>query len=107
MSYDYATQRGNVVPFKGNFALSLSDIGKLFRCDDTANITVTVPSPLPDGFNVAFVMGSTGTVTIATDGISVNRSGKTALSAQYQVGSLLVIKTTSGNAEFVLGGDFA
>ena len=38
----------DVVPFTGNRTLSLDDNGKVLRCDDTSNVTVTVPRGLPE-----------------------------------------------------------
>ncbi|MGY3358814.1 hypothetical protein ACVWZK_005477 [Bradyrhizobium sp. GM0.4] len=93
MSYDLAKQRGFVVPFTGNLAITRDDEGKIFRSDDTANVTVTIANDLPIGFNVGFVMYSTGTITLAASPHVVNRSGKTVLSTQYQTGSLMVMQT--------------
>lgn len=108
MSYDYAALRGNIVSFTGSFTLSRSDAGKVFRCDDTANVTVTVPGDLEEGFNCGFLMYNTGTVTIAAGLGAVNKSGKTALSTQYQSGSVFVSKAAGFKSqEFLLGGDFA
>src|SRR4051812_42816612 len=42
MSYNYATDRGLVVPSTGNLVITRNEEGKIFRCDDTANVTVTV-----------------------------------------------------------------
>lgn len=105
----YATQRGNIEPFTGSFALKSDDMGKVFRCDDTANVTITVPNDLPQGFNCGFIMYGTGTVTLAMASGAVNRSAKTALSTQYNRGSLIVAKqvTASNAAECLIGGDFA
>jgi hypothetical protein len=63
MSYVYGALRGNVVPFTGSFTLTRSHAGIIWRCDDTANVTVTVPADLESGFNTSFIMYSTGTVT--------------------------------------------
>lgn len=38
MSYNYATDRGLIVPFTGNLIITRNDEGKIFRCDDTANV---------------------------------------------------------------------
>ncbi|WP_234678912.1 hypothetical protein [Bradyrhizobium monzae] len=113
MSYDYSTGRVQVVPFTGSFTLKSEDIGKLFRCDDTANVTVTVPPDLHSGFSAGFLQYSTGTVTLVAANNASNKSGKTALSSQYQGGSILVTKRSGGDFgvivtnEFVVGGDFA
>ena len=109
-AYDFATQMGNVEGFTGSFTLKTEDNGKVFRCDDTANVTVTVDPSLPQGFNVGFAMWNTGSVSIANGVGAINRSGKTALSTQYQSGTLIVLKqATTGNTapEYTLAGDFA
>jgi hypothetical protein len=104
---DLATQFGNLQKFTGNLTLSPEDNGKLLRCEDGSNVTVTAPATLPEGFNIGFLMWAAGTVTVAAGAGATNRSSKTALSTQYQVGSLIVAKNAGGAAEFVLGGDFA
>jgi hypothetical protein len=108
MSYSHANLRGNIVSLTEGFTLSPSDEGKLFRCENTANIVITVPGTLPEGFNCGFIMWSTGTITLTPTVGVVNRSGKTALTTQYQSGSLMVIKFM-GHAkhDFLVGGDFA
>ncbi|MGY3590125.1 hypothetical protein ACVIGB_010291 [Bradyrhizobium sp. USDA 4341] len=113
MSYIYADFRGNVVPFIGNLTVTRSDAGKIFRCDDPANVTVTVPADLDTGFNVGFIAFNTGTITLAPGSGAANRSGKTVLSTQYQVGSFMVVNKTGGDfgvppkIDFLVGGDFA
>lgn len=105
---DHDIFNGKVERLTGDKTLSPSDKGKLFRCDSAANVTVTAPANLPEGFNVGLAMWAAGTVTVAAGSGATNRSSKTALSTQYQMGSLLVMKNASGAAaEFVLGGDFA
>ena len=98
MLYPVPNNAFPAVPFTGNRTLRTDDNGKLLRCDDNSNVTVTVPAGLPVGFNVAFVMWGAGTVTIAAGSGATNRSNKTSLSTQYQAGSLVVLKA----AEFVL-----
>jgi hypothetical protein len=73
---------------------------------------VTIANDLHIGFNVGFVMYSTGTITLAASPHVVNRSGKTVLSTQYQTGSLMVMQRTGGlgiygDIEYLTGGDFA
>ncbi|MET4719248.1 hypothetical protein ABIF63_003354 [Bradyrhizobium japonicum] len=73
---------------------------------------MTVLNDLDAGFNVGFVIYNTGTVTLVAGGHAVNKSGKTALSTQYQAGSLFVMKRSGGpgilgDIEFLAGGDFA
>lgn len=112
MSYNYATDRGLIVPFTGNLVITRNDEGKIFRSDDTNNITVAVPNDLHDGFNIGFITCSTGTITLVAGPHVTNRSNKIALSSQYQSGSLMVIKRSGGlgvlgDIEFMTGGDFA
>ncbi|MCK1436852.1 MULTISPECIES: hypothetical protein [unclassified Bradyrhizobium] len=93
--------------------MTRDDEGKIFRCGDTANVTVTISNDLPEGFNCGFVMYNTGTITLAASPHVVNRSAKTALSTQYQTGSIMVMQRTGGNfgvvadIEYLTGGDFA
>jgi hypothetical protein len=105
---DFATQLGNVEKFAGSITLTAEDNGKLFRCEDASNVTVTVPNNLPEGFNAGFLMWGAGTVTIAAGSGATNRSTTTALTTQFDMGSLIVGKNSTGSAaEFALGGAFA
>jgi hypothetical protein len=108
-AYDYATQRGNIEPFVGSFTLKTEDMGKVFRCDDTSNVTITVPNDFAQGFNCGFIMYGTGTVTLSFAAGATNKSGKIALSTQYQRGSLFCAKQIAANnaAEILVGGDFS
>lgn len=93
-----------ITPFSGTTLTLDEDMnGMVLRSDGASNVTVTVPSTLPLGFNCGFMMYGAGTVTLSAGGGMTNRSAKTALSTQYQSGSLLVSKA----AEFIVGGDFA
>ncbi len=115
MSYDYSTGRvhvinlAKVVDLGGNYTLTNTDIGSVFRNDDTINYTITVPNDLIGGFSAGFLQYSTGTITLITGANAINRSAKTALSAQYARGSVFVAKQNTANtaAEFLVGGDFA
>jgi hypothetical protein len=102
--FDNATQIGNIEGFTGSFTLKNEDMGKVFRCDDASPSSITVPNDLIQGFNCGFIQGNSGSVTIVAGTGAVNHGGKSALSTQYQVGSLIVFNV---NAEFLLGGDFA
>lgn len=93
---------GNIEGFTGNRTLIAQDNGKIFRCDDTLNVTITVPGNLTAGFNVGFAMWGGGTVTVQAGVGATNRSSTLALINQYDVGSVLVMK----GGEFVLGGSF-
>lgn len=101
--YSLAGLYATVESFTGNRTLASTDNGKILRCEDASNVTITVPSTLSIGFNIGFAMWGAGTITMSAGSGMTNRGGKTALSTQYQVGSLLVLKV----GEFVLGGDFA
>jgi hypothetical protein len=115
MSYDYSTGRVRIVPLDRvadlghNYTLTNTDIGAVFRNDDTINYTITVPNTLIGGFSAGFLQYSTGTITLVAGANATNRSGKTALSAQYARGSVFVAKQNGGDtaAEFLVGGDFA
>ncbi|PSO29847.1 hypothetical protein [Bradyrhizobium sp. MOS002] len=97
-----------VIPFTGDRTLSLDDNGKILRCDDGSNVTVTVPGALPECFNVGFIMMGGGTVTLSAGSGATNRSSGTTLSTQYQKGSLLVARNTNdAAAEYLTSGDFA
>ncbi|MCK1498009.1 hypothetical protein [Bradyrhizobium sp. 188] len=116
MSYNLARGRGLIVPFTGNLNVTRADEGKIFRCDDTANVTVTFNRDLSVGFNCGFTMYSTGTVTLGASPGVTNLLAKTALSTRYQAGSMMVMQRTAnfqGEAdvgatiEYLVGGDFA
>lgn len=100
----FADLKGKIVPFSGA-ALTLDDDmnGMILRSDGASAVTVTVPSTLSVGFNCGFIMFGAGTVTLSPGAGMTNRSAKTALSTQYQSGSILVAKA----GEFLVGGDFA
>lgn len=104
----YTVFYSDLVPFTGNFTLAVDDDGKIFRCDDPSDVTVTVPGTLPECFSAAFSTSDAGKVTIAAGSGAAKRSSASALNSQYQWGSVLVAKNADDNsAEFVLGGDFA
>jgi hypothetical protein len=105
---NYTVYYTDVVPFTGNRTLSLDDNGKVLRCDDTSNVTITVPADLPECFTCGFMMWSTGTITVAAGSGATKRSSASALSTQYSSGAMLVGKNADGaSAEFVLSGGFA
>ncbi len=96
---------GQIDSLKASRSLALSDNGRVLRSDSASNITISVLSTFPEGYVVGFSMWGAGTMTISG---ATNRSGKTALSTQYQSGWLVVVKNSDGaSAEFVLSGDFA
>jgi hypothetical protein len=99
---------GKIEALSANYTLSETDNGRLFRIDATSAVTITVPNNLPAGFNVSFAQWNTGAVTIAPASGASNRSGVSALSAQFAYGALVVMKNIDGvSAEFILGGSFA
>lgn len=105
---NYTVYYTDVVPFTGNRTLSLDDNGKVLRCDDTSNVTVTVPRDLPECFTCGFMMWSTGTISVAAGSGATKRSSTSALSTQYSTGALLVGKNADDvSAEFTLSGGFA
>lgn len=62
----------------------------------------------PKEFNCGFVTFNQGTVTLTSGQDTFNRSGRTTLSAQYQAGSIMVMKRRPQRGhEFLVGGDFA
>lgn len=105
--FNAATEVGNIEGFTGSFTLKNEDNGKVFRCDDASNVTITVPNSLIEGFNVGFVQWAAGSITLTAASGATKRAGGSATSAQYQRGSLIVIKNTNAaSAEYVVGGDF-
>jgi hypothetical protein len=115
MSYEYSTGRvrlrnlASEVDQSGNYVLTQTDVGAVFRNDSASNLTVTIPSILIDGFSAGFIQYSTGTITLVAGAYTTNVSGKTATSAQFARGSVFVVKRNVGDtrAEFLVGGDFA
>jgi hypothetical protein len=94
--------------FTGSFSLALEDNGRVFRCEDGSNVTITVPNSLPEGFICGFAMWGGGTVTLQAGSGATKRSSTSALGTQYKTGSLRVVKNADGaTAEFALSGDFA
>jgi hypothetical protein len=115
MSYEYSTGRVRIVPLatvadaSHSYTLTNADVGNVFRNDDATNYVVVVPSNLIGGFSAGFLQYSTGTITLSAGLCAVNKSAKTATSAQYARGSIFVSKQNSGDtaAEFLVGGDFS
>ncbi len=54
-----------VIALTSNYTLSLSDNASILTFDSTTDVTLTVPSGLPLGFNVSLYQINTGKVTIA------------------------------------------
>lgn len=105
---DYTIFYTDVIPFTGDRTLTAEDDGKVLRCDDASNVTITVPADLPECFSVVFLMWSTGTITVEAGSGATKRSDASELSTQYQSGALLVTRNADdASAEFVLNGGFA
>lgn len=94
---------GRIVPFS-SAAITLDEDmnGMILRSDGASAVTITVPSSLPIGYNVGFIVYGAGSVTLSAGGGMTNRSAKTAMSTLYMAGSILVAKS----GEFIVGGDF-
>lgn len=106
--FDYATQFGNIEGFTGNRTLTLSDNGKMLRCDDASAVTITVPNSLPTGFNIGILQWGAGTLTVAAGAGATKRSSASAINAQYGAGAVVVAKNVDGvSAEFIIGGSVA
>ena len=77
--YVYTGQKWEVVTFEpkveektGNYTLTKEDNGVIFRFNTTADVTLTIPSGLPVGFNVSIYQVNTGKVTIsAGSGVTI------------------------------------
>jgi len=84
--------------------LLASDNGKVIRCSNSGNTTITVPSGLGAGYSVTIIQENTGQVTIAESGVNVeNRQNHTKTAGRWATVSLVAI--TANN--FVLAGDTA
>jgi hypothetical protein len=104
--YDYSTLLGNVEGFTGSITLEPEDNGKLLRCDDASAVTITVLNTLPVGFNIGFTQWGAGSVTIAAGASATSRSTASSASAQYKIGTVLVVKNSDGaSAEFTVNGE--
>ncbi|MCF6244508.1 MAG: hypothetical protein L3J43_05675 [Sulfurovum sp.] len=55
----------------GDYTLQASDNGTVLTFNSSADITLTVPSGLPVGYNVSIYQIGTGKVTIAGSGVAV------------------------------------
>ena len=84
------------------YTLLSSDNGKVITLDNTAAISLTVPTGLAEGFNCMIVQKGAGLVTIAGAGVTVtNRSGGTMTGGQNAIVSLIALSATY----FISGGD--
>lgn len=104
--FDLATALANIEVVDASFTLREMDNGKIFRCENSSGITITVPSTLPEGFNVAASQWGTGSVTFAAGTGATARSSALEVADQYETASLLVMKNNAGEtaAEFTVGG---
>ena len=84
------------------YTLLSSDNGKVITLDNTAAISLTVPTGLAEGFNCMIVQKGAGLVTISGAGVTVtNRSGGTMTGGQNAIVSLIALSATY----FISGGD--
>lgn len=92
-----------VVNKTSNYTLLLDDNGKIFTFNSTSNITLTVPSGLPIGFNISLYQTNTGQVTIqGASGVTVfNRLSRFNTAGQHAGAGLV----STGTNSFHLTGD--
>lgn len=76
----------NVETITSGRTLANDDFGKTFYHTGSNNITLTVPAGLGPGFRVRVVQGSTGKVTMAGSGVTVNgKQGHLSTGGQWHV----------------------
>ncbi|SEB37097.1 hypothetical protein SAMN04489761_0224 [Tenacibaculum sp. MAR_2009_124] len=92
-----------VVNQVSNYTLTANDNGKVFTFNSTGNLTLTVPSGLPIGFNISIYQINTGRVTISgAGGVSIlNRLSRFTTAGQHAGAGL--VSTSTNN--FHLTGD--
>ena len=83
--------------------LSANDSGKIFRVDANTAYNITIANTLPEGFNASFAQWGNAAITFVSANGAVNRSTANATSAQYKLASVVVIKNTANNAEYLVG----
>ncbi|CAM1372996.1 hypothetical protein [Tenacibaculum xiamenense] len=92
-----------VVNRTSNYTLIADDNGKVFTFNSTSDITLTVPSGLPVGFNISIYQTNTGRVTISgAAGVTIlNRLSRFRTAGQHAGAGL--VSTSTNN--FHLTGD--
>jgi hypothetical protein len=87
-----------------SFTLNAADNNKIFLITSSSAVTVTVstasPNILPVGFSCQIIQGSTGAITLAGSGITLNSANGLTTRATNSVIGLVVNSTTTG---FVFG----
>ena len=101
-----AASREVVETITASRTLTDDDHGKTLYYAGTSNITLTIPSGLIPGLMVRVVQGSSGKVTAAGSGVTVNgKQGQLATGGQwhmvtyhYLTASLYLVEGDTGNA---------
>jgi hypothetical protein len=87
-----------------SFTLNAADNNKIFLITSSSAVTVTAsntsPNILPVGFSCQIIQGSTGAITLAGSGITLNSANGLATRATNSVIGLVLNSTTTG---FVFG----
>jgi hypothetical protein len=87
-----------------SFTLNAADNNKIFLISSASAVTVTVsnasPNILPVGFSCQIIQGSTGAITLAGSGITLNSANGLSTRATNSVIGLVVNSTSTG---FVFG----
>jgi hypothetical protein len=87
-----------------SFTLNAADNNKIFLISSASAVTVTVsnasPNILPVGFSCQIIQGSTGAITLAGSGITLNSANGLNTRATNSVIGLVVNSTSTG---FVFG----
>jgi hypothetical protein len=87
-----------------SFTLNATDNNKIFLISSSSAVSVTVsnssPNILPVGFSCQFIQGSTGVITLAGSGITLNSANGLSTRATNSVIGLVVNSTSTG---FVFG----
>lgn len=85
-----------------NYTLQATDTGHVLKVNSSTDVTITVPSGLPTGFNISIYQYGTGIITFNGSGTTLfNRSDRFKTAGQH-AGVGIVCMTTN---EFHLVGD--
>ncbi len=86
------------------YTLSVADNGKIITVDNAADITITVPTGLPDGFNCMIVQKGAGKAIFTAGGTTINnRSGHTKTAGTYAIATIVHL----GSNVFITSGDMS
>lgn len=93
---------GKIKVVTANYTLVPEDSGVILSCENASTIAITIPKTLPVGFNVGAVRYGAGAVNLTADSGAVLRGGTlAAISAQYKMATILVIRNADGvSAEY-------